>query len=71
MSYQRCPICEGLGVISSRPVYATGTTWNSNNVTECCPTCLGQRIIDTQFGRPPNAITITVKPEQSQESGKE
>ncbi len=43
MSYQRCPICNGEGIIS------TVTTI----CFETCPTCRGARIIDEVTGLPP------------------
>lgn len=48
MSYQKCPVCEGLGQF----IDLTQPLANfSNPVT--CPTCKGTRIISTLTGLPP------------------
>lgn len=39
MPFQKCPVCNGLGILG---VYG-----------HSCPTCLGARIIDEMTGLPP------------------
>lgn len=44
-AWQKCPICDGTGII-----YENNTT----TVYSSCPHCLGQRVISTVTGLPPN-----------------
>ena len=48
MSYQKCPVCEGLGSFLD----LTQPITNFSNPVEC-PTCQGTRIISTLTGLPP------------------
>lgn len=48
MSYQKCPVCEGLGTFLD----LTQPITNFSNPVEC-PTCKGTRIISTLTGEPP------------------
>ena len=51
MSFQKCPLCNGEGSISSS--YTTVTR------LDICPTCKGTRIISTLTELPPSGETIT------------
>ena len=46
MKYQKCPICNGTGLVSRPPgVPGDVDTWVSNNTTYPCPHCKGERVI--------------------------
>lgn len=51
MRWQKCPICDGQGIVS--------TNGCSNSTTLTCPTCKGKRIIDELSGLPPMFIETT------------
>lgn len=53
MSYQKCPVCNGLAVIDS--YYGP----------QDCPTCKGERIIDEVTGLPPSLNVIEQKKKES------
>ena len=55
MSYQRCPICNGVGVVSGGYFGRAGDcgSWTSGGTTELCQLCNGTGIIDEVTGRPP------------------
>lgn len=46
MEYQKCPVCDGTGLVS-RPPYVAGdqTTWAGTCSTYTCNVCLGGGII--------------------------
>lgn len=48
--WQRCPICEGKGVIENSL---------STSCFEKCPVCEGKRIISSVTGLPPSTFEIT------------
>jgi hypothetical protein len=62
MTYQKCPICEGIGMIP-KP-YATTTGFNSDVK---CPTCKGARIISSMTGLPPERVVKEVEEREAKE----
>ena len=45
--WQRCPVCEGKGII------LTGRSGSLEEMFETCKVCEGKKIIDTTYGKPP------------------
>jgi len=65
MTYQKCPICDGSGMI---PEPYTATT--SFHVK--CPACKGARIISSMTGLPPERVVKEVEErEKEREKSKE
>ena len=62
MTYQKCPICEGIGCI---PEPYTATTVFNSNVK--CPTCKGARIISSMTGLPPERVVKEVEEKEAKE----
>ena len=58
MSYQKCPVCNGVGTVSGGYFTRVGdcSQWTSSSVTECCRICNGKGIIDEVMGLPPNIL---------------
>jgi len=54
MAYQKCPICEGSGMIPEP--YAVTTSFHVK-----CPTCKGARIISSMTGLPPERVVKEVE----------
>ncbi len=52
MSFQKCPVCEGLGRELLPPVF-DGNRFVSAAVSMPCQTCQGKRIIHSVTGLPP------------------
>lgn len=50
MSYQKCPICGGIGTMYVPPLEGT----SANGYNSPCPVCLGELIINEESGLPPS-----------------
>ena len=45
-SWQKCPVCDGQGIVSKPPwVAGDQNTWASNRTSYPCPVCGGKGII--------------------------
>ena len=65
MTYQKCPICDGSGMIPEP--YAVTTSFHVK-----CPTCKGARIISSMTGLPPERVVKEVEErEKEREKSKE
>lgn len=53
MGFQKCPICNGTGIITNNGNYSAPSS--------TCPVCQGKRIINELTGLPPFIITDTDK----------
>jgi len=55
MSFQKCPVCNGVGVVSGGYFTRAGdcNSWVATSAYECCLTCEGRGIIDETTGLPP------------------
>jgi hypothetical protein len=62
MTYQKCPICDGSGMI---PEPYTATTVFNPKVK--CPTCKGARIISSMTGLPPERVVKEVEEREAKE----
>ncbi len=49
MSFQKCPICDGSGVVPPN-------TYNLCATQEVCDVCQGKKIISSLTGRPPGDV---------------
>lgn len=59
MSFKKCPICLGEGIIKTDfNVNYTNTSISPIVTTALCPTCHGHRIINDLTGFPPSSICI-------------
>jgi hypothetical protein len=58
MSYQKCPVCNGVGQVSGGYFDRAGDcdTWVSGNSTEKCKVCQGRGIIAEPVQSPPYTI---------------
>jgi len=63
MTYQKCPICDGIGYVPEP--YATTT-----NCHVKCPTCKGARIISSMTGMPPEMVVKEVEEREAEEREK-
>lgn len=52
MSFQKCPVCNGSGVVDYYTV-SVGTYYNYDNT---CSVCHGKKIINEETGEPPCQI---------------
>ncbi len=50
MSFQKCPICNGTGVLNSQ-----------YSVNSVCSTCNGAKIISELTGLPPHGVSTIIK----------
>ncbi len=55
MSWQKCPICDGVGIVSGGYFTRAGdyNSWVASNTTETCRICEGSGILDEVTGLPP------------------
>lgn len=55
MSYQKCPVCNGVGMVGGGYFTRAGdsNSWASCNAIEICQICGGAGIIDEVTGLPP------------------
>ena len=60
MTYQKCPICDGSGMIPEP--YAVTTSFHVK-----CPTCMGARIISSMTGLPPERVVKEVDEREAKE----
>ena len=60
MSWQKCPICDGVGIISGGYSMRAGdsNSWTSYNSTETCRICGGAGIISDITGLPPQKAEV-------------
>ncbi len=56
MSWQRCPICNGAGIVSGGYFTRAGDSisWTASNSTETCRVCRGTGVISEITGLPPD-----------------
>jgi excinuclease UvrABC ATPase subunit len=59
MTYQKCPICDGSGMIPEP--YAVTTSFHVK-----CPTCKGARIISSMTGLPPERVVMEVEEREAE-----
>ena len=55
MSWQKCPVCNGVGAVSGGYFNRAGdsSAWSAINAIELCKVCVGKGIIDEVTGEPP------------------
>jgi phage FluMu protein Com len=63
MTYQKCPICDGIGMVPEP--YAVTTSFHVK-----CPTCKGARIISSMTGLPPEMVVKEVEEREKDEQFK-
>jgi hypothetical protein len=63
MTYQKCPICDGSGMVPEP--YAVTTSFHVK-----CPTCKGARIISSMTGLPPEMVVKEVEEREKDEQFK-
>jgi hypothetical protein len=63
MTYQKCPICDGSGMIPEP--YTVITSFHVK-----CPTCKGARIISSMTGLPPERVVKEVEEKEAKEREK-
>ncbi len=55
MSFQKCPVCNGVGIVSGGYFARTGDSpyFVTGNTTDRCQICKGTGLIDEVTGQPP------------------
>ena len=58
MSWQKCPVCNGVGIVSGGYFNRAGdcNSWVAYDTTEDCRICEGKGIIDEVTGHPPQKV---------------
>lgn len=51
--YQKCPVCGGSGSVVEEQTEYNKITTAPYNPKKTCPTCIGERIIHVESGKPP------------------
>lgn len=64
MTWQKCPVCDGKGVVHQTVEWGHYFFYTSQNPNQWCHTCAGNGILNELTGRPP--VTTVIKTEETE-----